>query len=448
MDVNGEDPEYEFSTRESMNIEDPTENNTQLKRKGTDNHTIRVNPRFSDLFSSPASGAPIIIQLVSEPCSFRLMNLTEKKSLIAGIIDIIGQVRPGTKWTQRGELYIYPTTNKQKNLLLQQKAVKQFQISCSLCKSEQEVRGVIYNVPPNNTEEELLSLLANQGVKTVKRFTKRGPNNTTTISTMVTLHFDATTLPREVIIAHEVFLVKKFIQRPYLCRKCWLFGHPEEPCPVVQVCRTCACAHEEDQQCTSPPKCPTCEGNDHEAGTAACPIFARRQEIIKFAYVNNMSVTEAGKIHSSSPKPTAQQQVPRHHTNEDTTTRREIDDLKAQIEELRQAATRQDTPSDISTRLEKVELEITTIKTQLGPIMELEAQMAIGFSSLDNRLTMMCAMFEQDRLDRLARQKEKDRRKTADLSPYTKTRNQGSGTQPTQPQRRSETEAPKKTTKQ
>jgi hypothetical protein len=74
--------------------------------------------------------------------------------------------------------------------------------------------------------------------------------------------------------------------------------------------------------------------------------------------------------------------------------------------------------------------------------------MATGFSSLDNRLTMMCAMFEQDRLDRLARQKEKDRRKTADLSPYTKTRNQGSGTQPTQPQRRSETEAPKKTTKQ
>lgn len=286
MDVNGEDPEYEFSTRESMNIEDPTENNTQLKRKGTDNHTIRVNPRFSDLFSSPASGAPIIIQLVSEPCSFRLMNLTEKKSLIAGIIDIIGQVRPGTKWTQRGELYIYPTTNKQKNLLLQQKAVKQFQISCSLCKSEQEVRGVIYNVPPNNTEEELLSLLANQGVKKVKRFAKRGPNNTTTSSTMVTIYFDKTHLPREVIIAHEVFLVKKFIPRPYLCRKCWVFGHPEESCPVAQVCRTCACAHEEDQQCTSPPKCPTCEGNDHEAGTAAFPIFTRRQEIITFSYLS------------------------------------------------------------------------------------------------------------------------------------------------------------------
>jgi hypothetical protein len=108
------------------------------------------------------------------------MNLTEKKNFIAGIIDIIGQVRPGTKWTQRGELYIYRTTSKQKNLLLQQKAVKQYLISCSLCKAEQEVKGVIHNVPPNNTEEELMNLLSNQGVKKVKRFTKQGPNNTTT----------------------------------------------------------------------------------------------------------------------------------------------------------------------------------------------------------------------------------------------------------------------------
>jgi hypothetical protein len=47
-------------------------------------------------------------------------------------------------------------------------------------------------------------------------------------------------------------------------------------------------------------------------------------------------VTEAGKLHSSSPKPTAQQQVPRHYTNEDAPTRREIDGLKAQIKELEQ----------------------------------------------------------------------------------------------------------------
>jgi hypothetical protein len=48
------------------------------------------------------------------------------------------------------------------------------------------VRGVIYNMTPNNTEEELLSL-QHQEVKEVKIFAKQRLNNTTVISTMVTL---------------------------------------------------------------------------------------------------------------------------------------------------------------------------------------------------------------------------------------------------------------------
>ncbi len=131
-----------FPNCESVSIADPTEPSQQLKRKRTSNHNVRMNPRLSDLFSTPASGAPIIVQLISEPCWFHALNLTAKKIFIARLIDIIGQVRPGTKWTQRGELYIYPTTSKQKNLLLQQRSVDQHEIACSLCKSEQEVRGV------------------------------------------------------------------------------------------------------------------------------------------------------------------------------------------------------------------------------------------------------------------------------------------------------------------
>ena len=86
------------------------------------------------------------------------------------------KAKPGTKWTQRGDLYIFPTTIRQKELLLKQKCVSGYQISSSLCKTEQEVRGVVYNVPPNNTEEVLLS---NQGVFKVKRFTNIGLNNST-----------------------------------------------------------------------------------------------------------------------------------------------------------------------------------------------------------------------------------------------------------------------------
>jgi len=241
------DPGGQFGVSE--NILDKTETSTFLKRKGHHDHEVRLNPRFSDLFSSPASGAPIIVQLSSEPLTFRSMNLTEKKKFITGLIELIGQVRPGTKWTQRGDLYIFPTTNRQKELLLQQKCVSGYQISCSLCKTEQEVRGVVYNVPPNNTEEELLELLSNQGVFKVKRFTNIGPNNITNTLPMVSLYFNIPNLPREVIIAHEIFPVKKYIPRPSLCRKCWIFGHPEDLCPNIPVCRYCTSAHELNNLC-------------------------------------------------------------------------------------------------------------------------------------------------------------------------------------------------------
>ncbi|KAI9565179.1 hypothetical protein GHT06_008956 [Daphnia sinensis] len=76
---------------ESKDIEGNLDSSTLLKRKYSTNHEVRANPRFSELFSSPASGAPTIIQLVSEPHSFRAMNFTEKKELITGLLDQIGQ---------------------------------------------------------------------------------------------------------------------------------------------------------------------------------------------------------------------------------------------------------------------------------------------------------------------------------------------------------------------
>lgn len=65
--------------RKSEYIEDTVEPMTLLKRKALYNHIVRLNPRFSDMFSSSASGASIIIQLFSEPCSLLSMNFAEKK---------------------------------------------------------------------------------------------------------------------------------------------------------------------------------------------------------------------------------------------------------------------------------------------------------------------------------------------------------------------------------
>ena len=382
------------------------------------------------------------MQLASESLTFRSLNLTEKKKFIAGLIEVIGQVRLGTKWTQRGDLYIFPTTNKQKELLIQQKCVSGYQIKCSLCKTEQEVRGVVYNVPPNNTEEELLELLSNQGILKVKRFTNIGPNNITNTLPMVSLYFNTSNLPREVIIAHEIFPVKKYIPRPSLCRKCWIFGHPEDMCSNISVCRYCASAHDPNVQCHNQSKCPTCAQPDHAAGTVACPTFASKQRVIKFAYDNNMSITEAGRIIAKTQQPTMRTPEPTHHTREETSLRSKIENLKEEINKLKIATKNQTTPEIVESRIKKVEEEVATIKTQMEPILKLESQMTLGFCSLDNRMTMLHDMLLQERADRLARQKEK--REAAENLQTTTNRSAGSGTQTTL-QNRKTTEASKKT---
>lgn len=94
------------------------------------------------------------------------------------------------------------------------------------------------------------------------------------------------TLPREVIIAHERFIIKKYIPRLSLCQKCWVFGNPEDVCTASSACRMCSNNHDENNQCTSAKKCPTSLRNDHAAGTAACSIFASKQQVIKYAYTH------------------------------------------------------------------------------------------------------------------------------------------------------------------
>jgi hypothetical protein len=74
------------------------------------------------------------------------------------------------------------------------------------------VRGVIFNVPPNNNEEELLSLLSSQGVKKVGKKSEILQRSTKQYYDQLPhghLYFSTTTPPREVVIAHKVFIVKK-----------------------------------------------------------------------------------------------------------------------------------------------------------------------------------------------------------------------------------------------
>jgi hypothetical protein len=205
---------------------------TSVKRKiNKDNHSPWPGqPRYSNLFDQPWSGAPIVIHLISKPKSFLLLVITEKLAFMNALTDTIDQVKSRKKWTHQGQLNVYPTSSSQNRKHLEQKVLKQFEIKFNLAMSEASLKGVILNVPTQDSEEDILFLLAEQGVTEVQRFTAPALDGSRTSLKTVTLFFKTSELPREVIMGHEIFPVKQFIPIPALCRKCWTFRHPEETC--------------------------------------------------------------------------------------------------------------------------------------------------------------------------------------------------------------------------
>jgi hypothetical protein len=265
--------------------------NPSNKRKISSTHTQRPNHAIQ--FNSQPFIPPVVITLVSEPKAFNLLSFVEKQLFTKELSGIIGPLSSNTKWSKSGELVIFPSSRKQKDQLLRLDLVKEFQIKPSVSRSELESRGIIHNVPLINAEEDLLQLLADQGVKSVRRFYKQSPDGAKIPLTTVALTFVSSTLPPEVVIAHELFRIKKYIPRPLICYKCWRLGHHESTCGYDQKCRSCATLHDKNSDCSGTCRCATCGQLDHLAGTMSCPLYAERQEAIKCAYEQNISIPEA-----------------------------------------------------------------------------------------------------------------------------------------------------------
>ena len=213
-----------ISTDESDQSSDkPSQKNT-LKRKSS-----QRNESNSD--SSDTSDCTVIKKVASTDIQPVVLQSKNEKPLRSYnpiaidrcLIKAIGQYE-NCKPLQNGNLIVNCKTSNQVSTLLQMKSLKDslgtnIPVLASLVQPI-GAKGVIYNVPTNIKEDQLLNCLSSQNVKFVKRFSFKSITNETQPSTSVFLQFHSNDLPSFVKIEQMLLKPKIYIPKPLRCFKC------------------------------------------------------------------------------------------------------------------------------------------------------------------------------------------------------------------------------------
>ena len=116
------------------------------------------------------------------------------------------------------------------------------------------MRGVIYGVPTEMTDDEILNELKHQGVIDVKRIMKRSKSNVKSIEIeesrpnfipmrSVIIAFNRTNLPSNITMCYQHFEVKLYIPPVLRCFQCQRYGHGIAQCRAKMKCVRCGEDH-------------------------------------------------------------------------------------------------------------------------------------------------------------------------------------------------------------
>ncbi|XP_062712300.1 uncharacterized protein LOC134289796 [Aedes albopictus] len=132
------------------------------------------------------------------------------------------------------------------------------------------------------SDEELVEELRDQGVKEVRRITKRDGNQRVNTPTII-LTIQGTVVPEDIYVGWIRCRTRPFYPTPMLCYCCWDFGHTRARCQLQSnpICGNCSGKHTSTPEtpCTLASFCKRCNTNDHPLSSRKCPIYVKEDEI-------------------------------------------------------------------------------------------------------------------------------------------------------------------------
>ena len=158
-------------------------------------------------------------------------------------------------------------------------------------------KGVIYNVPLDIPNNELLICLKKHHVKYVKRFQIKSVLNGKSVfndTKTVLLQFHNDVLPPFVRIGYLNFPVKQHVPKPLRCFKSNRFGHTSTNCRGKERCSKCGGDHKIENCQITIAKCVNCNGN-HSAASKECPRYQKEVQVLKIQTDKKLAYAEAAK---------------------------------------------------------------------------------------------------------------------------------------------------------
>jgi hypothetical protein len=238
----------------------------------------------------------LIINLTDSRIKFKALSLGERDSFHLALKALIGEVRD-SEVMRGGDLSAFPSSLEQQEKLLNLTEVAGRSINCSLpvtANPSNSFKGIIFEVPIPDKEEDILEALADQNVVHVKRLPMKG--HPEIFSENVILTFSSP-IPDRVKIAAMSYRVKQSIPSPFRCKKCWHLGHSTTRCSSsTQCCKKCGKTHPPGLACIT--CCVNCRSPSHESENDSCPAFQEMKAIIKTATIQGISIQEARSQHN------------------------------------------------------------------------------------------------------------------------------------------------------
>lgn len=142
-------------------------------------------------------------------------------------------------------------------------------------------------------ETELLEELQEQGVKGVRRITRRvGSERENTPSIILTCR--GTNRPN-----HIRCRTRPYYPSPMQCFNCWCFGHTKQRCQSKSaICGKCSGDHPipEDKACSNENFCKQCQTNDHAVSSRSCPHYKLESTIQRVKVDQGLSYPAARRL--------------------------------------------------------------------------------------------------------------------------------------------------------